>query len=86
MEVNIVSSVVSKPASVLRLPVTHGKGIDTMKDLLQFGLSLGVVQKAGAWYSVSETALGCGIDESVKTLEENQELASCLLDLVMERA
>lgn len=86
MEVNIVASTVSKPATVLRLPVVPEKGIDTLKDLLQFGIAMGVVIKAGAWYSVDDIPLGCGIKEAVEYLENNQEDAAYLLDRVMVRA
>jgi recombination protein RecA len=87
MEVNIISSSLSRPATVLRLPMVQGKGIDTMKDLLQFGLSRGVVTQAGAWYTVDEKyKLGCGMQEAVRQLEENHEVAAYLLDRVMVRA
>lgn len=87
MEVNVVTSAVSKPATVLRLPVVPGKGIDTLRDLLQFGLSLGVVMQAGAWYTIDDKyKLGCGLQEAVRQLEENHEVAAYLLDQVMMRA
>jgi recombination protein RecA len=92
IEVNIVASTVSKPATVVYLPVVPGEGINTMKDLLQFGLALGVVTQAGAWYSIGATGpnptipLGCGIREAVHYLETHYDMASYLLDLVMMKA
>lgn len=86
MIVDVVASAVSKPATVFKLPVIPGQGIDTMKDLLRFGLEAGVVTQAGAWFSVDQYRLGCGMQEAVKHLEENVSISSYLLDRVMVRA
>jgi RecA/RadA recombinase len=87
MEVNVISSVCSKPATVLRLPMANGRGIDTMKDLLQFGIAQGVVTQAGAWYQIDDTCrLGCGMKEAVRALEDLPDVAAHLLDLVMVKA
>lgn len=88
MEVNIVESVVSKPATVLRIPVSPYGGIDTMKDLLQYAVALDVVSKHGAWYVLNTDGarLGGGIEDTLDRLEKEPELASRLLDQVMMKA
>jgi len=87
MKVDIISNVVSKPSTILSLPLMSGGGVDTMKDLLRFGMDVGVVTQAGAWYSIDDKyKLGCGLQEAVKQLEESEEIACYLLDRVMVKA
>lgn len=87
IRVDIISNVAARPSTILSLPLAKGGGMDTMKDLLRFGLSIGVVTQAGAWYSVGDKyKLGCGLQEAVNQLEENEEIACYLLDQVMVRA
>lgn len=43
-------------------------------NLIEFGTSVGVVNKTGAWYSYEEERLGQGLTNTVDFLAENQEL------------
>jgi len=87
MRINVVANNTARPSRMLEVPLIPGEGVDTMRDLLQFGVAMGVVEQAGAWYTVGgKYKLGSGVKEAVKQLEENDEVSGFLLDQVMVRA
>lgn len=87
VEVNVVSSAVSRPATVLQIPIVPGEGIDTIKDLLQYGVACRVVSKLGTQYSVDGTLLGRGgLKEAVAYLEKDPLFATILLDRLMVKS
>lgn len=52
-------------------PIIHGKGLDYGRDVVNFAVELGVVEKNGSWLSYEGQNLGQGTDKTVKYLEEN---------------
>lgn len=56
------------------VPIIFGKGIDQGRDALDFGVLLGVVNKAGSFYKFDGETIGQGIVKASKALEENPEL------------
>lgn len=87
MRVNVVANIMARPARILELPVVSGQGVDTMLDLLLFGLQLGVVERSGTWFKIDDKyRLGSGLREAARQLGEDREISSYLLDRVMVRA
>ena len=50
-------------------------GISKMGDILDLGVSLDIVKKAGSFYSYGEVRLGQGREHSKEYLEQHLELA-----------
>jgi len=87
MMTNIVSSIFSRPSSVIPLPVTKGEGVDTMMDLIRYGLELGVLTKSGAWIWLGEEEpLGQGEANAANRLRATPMWAKRVLDAVMKEA
>jgi recombination protein RecA len=54
----------------------YGEGISKTGEIIDLGVELNIIKKAGSWFSYGETKLGQG-RESVKTLlQDNPELAA----------
>ena len=51
-----------------------GKGISRAGEILDMGLTLGVVQKSGSWISYNGERLGQGRDNARKAIEQNSAL------------
>ena len=52
----------------------YGEGISKVGEILDLGVDMGILSKAGSWFSYGETRLGQGRD-AVKTLiQDNPEL------------
>ena len=56
----------------------YGEGIAHEGELLDLGVKLDLVQKAGSWFSMGETRIGQGRDAAKKYLQENPEGAEKL--------
>lgn len=87
MNVNIVASTFSIPASVFQLFVKKGWGIDVLRDLVEVAVLKGIIQVDGAWYKVPEldgthTFLCQGKEETVRILEDEHDTVEALLQRV----
>lgn len=56
------------------IPIIFGEGVDTYRDLLSFGESIGVLSKAGPYYKYGEITVGRGVVDSITNLKGDQEL------------
>ena len=54
------------------------QGISKMGDLLELGVSEGILKKAGAFYSYGETRLGQGRENSKDFLAQHPEIAESI--------
>lgn len=58
MHITVQSSAMGRPLLPCILPLRYGTGIDTIKDIVTTAENLGLVEKAGAWYSIPMFADG----------------------------
>lgn len=56
----------------------YGEGISHFGELIDLGVKLDLVQKAGSWFSIGETRIGQGRDAAKRYLQENPEVADKL--------
>jgi len=73
--VKIVKNKVAAPFKQCEVDIMYGEGISRTNEIIDLGVDLGLIQKAGAWYSRDEARLGQGKENTRKYLLENQELA-----------
>ena len=67
----IVKNKVAPPFRVAEFDILYGKGISHASEVLDFGVSLEIIQKSGAWFSYNGERIGQGKDNARKTLEDN---------------
>lgn len=67
-------SKVSPPNRKVEFDLIFGKGIDIIKDYIEFAVKFGVIQKSGTWYSYKEERLGQGIANATEMFRNNNEL------------
>lgn len=72
--IKIVKNKVSPPFRDTEVDLLFGKGISREGDIIDLGVTHGVVNKTGSWYSYGEEKLGQGKMAVTKLLEENKEL------------
>ncbi|MFB4390971.1 MULTISPECIES: recombinase RecA [unclassified Pseudomonas] len=69
--VKIVKNKVSPPFRQAEFQILYGKGIYRNGEIIDLGVSQGLVEKSGAWYSYQGNKIGQGKANAAKYLQEN---------------
>jgi recombination protein RecA len=73
--VKVVKNKLAPPFRQAEFDIMYNEGISHEGLLLDLGDELGIVDKAGAWYSYGETRLGQGRENAKQFLKENEDVA-----------
>ena len=60
------------PFRSFTFPIMFDSGVDTLRDTIEFGKMLGVVEKAGSYYRFEGETLGRGIMDAIANLSEDK--------------
>ncbi|WP_430309693.1 recombinase RecA [Pseudomonas sp. PONIH3] len=74
--VKIVKNKVSPPFRQAEFQILYGKGIYRNGEIIDLGVSQGLVEKSGAWYSYQGNKIGQGKANAAKYLQENPDIGS----------
>lgn len=74
--VKVVKNKVSPPFKQAEFQILYGSGIYHLAEVLDWGVKLNLVDKAGAWYSYKGDKIGQGKANSAKFLGSNPAVAS----------
>ena len=72
--VKVVKNKVAPPFKVVEFDIMYGKGISKSGEILDLGVELDIINKAGSWFSYSGNKLGQGRDAVKALIEDNPEL------------
>ncbi len=78
----VVKNKVAPPFKKAEFDILYGEGISKEGDLIDLGVTAGVIQKSGAWYSFGEERLGQGRENVRVFLKENPDLFTTIKDKV----
>jgi recombination protein RecA len=73
--VKVVKNKVAPPFKQAEFQILYGTGINRMGEVIDYGVKLGMIDKAGAWYSYQGNKIGQGKNNVMKYLQENPEIA-----------
>ena len=76
--VKVVKNKVAPPFKQVEFDIMYGQGISKEGELLEMGVNAGLVEKAGAWFSMNGERIGQGKENAKKWLKENSEKAAKL--------
>lgn len=74
--VKVVKNKVAAPFRQTEFQIIYGKGCNRLGEVIDFGVKLGLIDKAGAWYSHQGNKIGQGKNNVIKYLNENPEIAA----------
>ena len=74
----VVKNKMAPPFREAEFDIMYGEGIARLGELVDLGVRLDLVQKAGSWFSMGETRIGQGRDAAKKYLAENPDVAAQL--------
>ena len=69
--VKVVKNKVAPPFKQAEFQILYGSGINRMGEIVDYGVKLGLIDKAGAWYSYQGNKIGQGKNNVMKFLQEN---------------
>lgn len=72
--VKVVKNKVAPPFKQTEFQIMYGEGINLLGEIVDYGVKLGLVDKAGAWYSYKGDKIGQGKANAVKFLKENTDI------------
>ena len=73
-KVKVVKNKMAPPFKVVEFDIMYGLGISKVGEIIDLGVELEIIQKAGSWFSYSGTKLGQGRDSVKDILLDNQEM------------
>ncbi|SHH58333.1 recombinase RecA [Ferrimonas marina] len=76
--VKVVKNKVAPPFKQAEFQILYGEGTNFEGELVDLGVKLDLVDKAGAWYSYAGEKIGQGKGNACRTLREKPELATQL--------
>lgn len=71
--VKVVKNKVAPPFQQVEFDILYGHGIAQKGELIDLGSDIGIVDKAGSWYSYEGTRIGQGRDNAMQYLHDNPE-------------
>lgn len=73
--IKVVKNKVAPPFKQVEVELLYGEGISKVRELLDYGLDLGVFEKSGAWYSLKEGSerMGQGKENAIEFLKANPQ-------------
>ena len=73
-KVKVVKNKVAPPFKVVEFDIMYGKGISKSGEIIDLGVEMNIIQKAGSWFSYKENKLAQGRDSVKQIIEDNPEL------------
>lgn len=83
--VKVVKNKVAPPFKVVEFDIMYGEGISKIGEIIDLGVELGVMQKAGSWFSYEGNNLAQGRDAVKSLLKDNPELVNRLAAQIKEK-
>ncbi|MDP5210173.1 recombinase RecA [Microbulbifer sp. 2205BS26-8] len=72
--VKVVKNKVAPPFKQTEFQILYGEGINLIGEIVDYGVKLGLVDKAGAWYSYKGDKIGQGKANASRFLRENPDI------------
>ena len=74
-KVKVVKNKVAAPFKQAEFDIMFGEGISKTGELVDYGVKLDIIDKAGAWFSYGDTKIGQGRENSKIFLRDNPAIA-----------
>ncbi|MBU3014695.1 recombinase RecA [Poseidonibacter lekithochrous] len=84
VKVKVVKNKVAAPFKLAEFDIMFGEGISKMGELVDYGVKLDIVDKAGSWFSYGDAKIGQGKENSKVFLRDNPEIALEIENKILE--
>ncbi len=83
VKVKVVKNKVAAPFKQAEFDIMFGEGISKTGELVDYGVKLDIIDKAGAWFSYGDTKIGQGRENSKVFLRDNPAIAKEIEDKIL---
>ena len=83
VKVKVVKNKVAAPFKQAEFDIMFGEGISKTGELVDYGVKLDIIDKAGAWFSYGDTKIGQGRENSKLFLRDNPAIAKEIEDKIL---
>ena len=83
--VKVVKNKIAPPFKQAEFDILYGEGISRLGEVIDLGVKLDLIDKAGAWYSYGDERIGQGKDNVRNYLKENPQIAEEIEGLIREK-
>ncbi|MGE4383643.1 MAG: recombinase RecA [Arcobacter sp.] len=84
VKVKVVKNKVAAPFKQAEFDIMFGEGISKTGELVDYGVKLDIVDKAGAWFSYGDQKIGQGRENAKVFLKDNPEIAREIENKILE--
>jgi recombination protein RecA len=78
VKAKVIKNKVAPPFKQAEFDIMFGEGISKMGEIVDYGVKLDIVDKAGAWFSYKDQKLGQGRENSKIFLKDNPEICKLI--------
>ncbi len=78
VKAKVIKNKVAPPFKQAEFDIMFGEGISKLGEIIDYGVKLDIVDKAGAWFSYKDQKLGQGRENSKIFLRENKEICKLI--------
>ena len=76
--VKVVKNKVAPPFKMVEFDIMYGEGISKVGELVDLGVTAGVVEKSGSWFSYNGERIGQGRENAKTFLRQNVDMANAI--------
>jgi recombination protein RecA len=81
-----VKNKVAPPFRVVDFKIMYGEGISRVSEILDMGVKMNLIEKAGSFYSYNSERIGQGEANARQWLKDNPEVQKELLNQIMAKS
>jgi recombination protein RecA len=84
--VKVVKNKVAPPFKQVEFDIMYGEGISKVGELIDLGVTAGVVEKSGSWFSYNGERIGQGRENAKSFLRQNPDMAAAIETAIRSNA
>ncbi len=84
--IKVVKNKLAPPFKQVEFDIMYGEGVSKTGELIDLGVTAGIVEKSGSWFSYDSQRLGQGRENAKQFLAENPEIAMTIENTIRQNA
>ena len=84
--VKVVKNKLAPPFKMVEFDIIYGEGISKLGEIIDLGVTGGIVEKSGSWFSYNSERIGQGRENAKTYLRDNPEAAAQIEALIRQNA